>query len=214
MSVLILTDSRGQYLQGYLPESDELKYHVIHQGGANFNTLADLAVLNAHHYKPDYIVIFGGLCNITIRYKKTKYTELRDHPTSIQDNFPDAMLNLSMKIGVVTNVPVMFCPVVGVDLKRYSHIDHYHPHQDMLNDLVVDLNQYITSVNAYHGVPTPWIATQYHKYNGPGNISHRYGWLEDGCHFESDALINVAFELNAAVKKLHRAVCIGRQYYY
>ena len=123
MSVLILTDSRGQHLQGYLPDSGELKYHVIHQGGANFNTLADLAILNIHHYQPDYIVIFGGLCNITIRYKETKYTELRDHPAAIQDNFPDAMLNLSMKISVVSNVPIMFCPVVGVDLKRYSHIN-------------------------------------------------------------------------------------------
>ena len=110
-----------------------------------------------------------------------------------------------------SNAYIMFASVVGVDLNVYNESDdfNHHPQQPYLDELILDVNRYITTYNVYYSMPTPFIATPFHKYVGGGRVIHRYDYLSDGCHFDCDAMVPLAFKLDKAVFKLHRwSFCI------
>ena len=193
MPILILTDSRGRLLQETIKGMTELVVDVSVYPGAGLDELFTKPLNKALLEKYDKVYIMGGICNITVRDRRTRITELRsftlnDITTKFEAIITTGLANLD------TEIPVVLAPIVGIDLNRYNRLPGVSPFQQLINDSVVAVNRLIITTNSRRGLSTPWVATLIHQNKGRGIKVHRYKHLADGCHFTDRALEYCATE--------------------
>lgn len=83
-----------------------------------------------------------------------------------------------------TDVPIIYTPLVGVHLTRYSLDDNsVYPLQPIIDDSIPLVNKIIKQVNKWNGLPSPDVAyTIHHSCGRGGRYRTRYTRLMDGCH--------------------------------
>ena len=149
------------------------------------------------------------ICDITIRDKKTKITTLRstDSHTTLQNVDILAKSLLACIEDICPSLKTVLCPIIGIDLNRYNHqqgdytlFGNVHPQQKLLNDVVVEINRLVTSINERNRVVTPWLAREVH-HRCKGRYRHYYQKLADGCHLTDDLRVTWSQLLIEAVDK-------------
>lgn len=132
------------------------------------------------------IVIFCGINDVThlvrkpVKYVKARFLSIDDTVDHLKQRIDEGLISLR----AVTQIPVVFSPLVGLDLAAYSPNNSRACYQQpIIDQSVLQINKYIYSVNSENHVPTPLIESTIHKYKGKTRaIINHYTKLHDGCH--------------------------------
>lgn len=199
MKTLVICDSRGLALPTILNNANydgEIK--VASNKGTGYRVAVTRAREIILSYRPTNVIICVGICDVTIRGKKTKITDFR-YPTVIQtvEHVIEEMnqaWNEPNRIGIKQ---ISFATVTGLDLHRYNKsgnndtrdqtiVEEVKKKQDVLNQAILDINRRIVEKNKINGTPTTWTAGYVHRYFRK-HYHHYYNRLQDGCHLSKKA---------------------------
>lgn len=220
--VLVIADSRGRFLHAPLSQQQaigSLKIMVLPGATIELSVLKSVAAIGK--FRPQTVIIMTGICDITQRNRATKLTTLRHtNVYEVLTRFKSAASDAyALILSLHPNIKIILAPITGVDLLDYNNKHRQglseaeyklykanhgsDPNQDLLNSMVLSINKWIVSANVAHKLPTPWIATDVHRYH-KGMTHHQYWRLKDGCH-PSQALTNSwAKKLARACRDLHQ----------
>lgn len=165
----------------------KLNFHVDVHPGARIGSLMDavqLASTKANGSTYDLIVVFAGICNITsITYMPYRAAILKNNSVdTILEMFEEECNRME---GVQSAIPVLFTPIVGIDLIHYA--GHWNntlfEMQPLVDKVTMMINDVIRRINNSKGLPTPNTSSCIHRCRGrdKGYRTH-YQKLYDGCH--------------------------------
>lgn len=135
----------------------------------------------------DFILVVGGICDITslTRNPSRRVTPYYNSVASTVENF-ERLLSIYRRIfsHLFTDIPIVYTPLVGVHLSRYSLDDNsVYYLQPIIDESIPLINKIIKQINRWNGLPCPDIAhTIHHSCGHQGKYRTRYGRLVDGCH--------------------------------
>lgn len=199
--ILIVADSRGSWLHNELRPYQSRLWHfkVVYRNGAGLRKLWEIAEWHLLTTKVDYLVMLGGICDLTdLFYFQGQreawppsdidgrfdhiYQILRD----IASNFK--LLNLPCKLTIL--------PEPGLDLIRYNRIPHPVPWYPLVIQAEMEerlelLQAYTRLINSHIGSLTPWSLDVTHSYRN-GKLRPIYDRLNDGLHFSRAQVIKLA----------------------
>ena len=187
---VILTDSRGSYLQDVLDNLVGYGPLVRFIPGATINRMYnEIRDLQKNH-QVSALYILVGVNDTTWRDKVTRrsvplYFAAEDLCADLTEKF-ERLLNFALHDRKIPRVVI--APVVGIDLARYNNDIGKNPWQHVLDDGVKQLNYNIITLNATHGNSTPLIHTSIYKSKGHGKTKTFYCRLWDGLHPRGDVL--------------------------
>ena len=187
---VILTDSRGRYLQDVVDNLTGYGPLVRLVPGATMNCMYNEIRDLQKNYQVSALYLLVGVNDTTWRDKHTsktvpKYFTAEDLCSDITEKF-ELLLEYALH---ARNIPrVVITPVVGIDLARYNKDADPNPWQKVLDSGVRKLNYNIITLNAAHGLSTPLIHTSIYKSMGHGKSKTLYCRLWDGLHPRGDIL--------------------------
>ena len=161
---------------------------VKYSPGAGLTRLFELASIQLQHKNYDVLYVMGG--NITSKVVD-KPTRIYAMKTMDQEENASRLLNLITE-GITdisttwSNLTIIILPIVGVELNRYNKLDGISEHQKDMDYTITRVNRMITDDNNMRGYSTPGIASLVHRCKGRKTWSHRYKYLNDGCHFTDE----------------------------
>ena len=173
---VILTDSRGRYLQDVLDSLTGEGPLVYFVPGANINRMyREIRNLQKYH-QVSALYLLVGVNDTTWRDKPTgrtapMYCTADDLCADLTEGF-EHLLNFALHDCKIPRV--IIAPVVGLDLAKYNNDPVPNPWQQALDDGVKKLNHNIISLNAAHGNSTPLIHMSIYKSKGHGKIKTFY----------------------------------------
>lgn len=182
---LVIADSRGAGLLEALNEhagAGSIKVEVHRGAGIEEAVLNSLESLR--RFKPDLILLFAGICNVTMRNRHTKITALKyldaDSTVIAVIAALDRALSILKHHGYMR---VSTATLTGVDLNRYNQRSSTpkDPYQETLNAAIITINRKIIEGNRKRNIPTTWTASVIHAYYR-GSYHFLYHRLRDGCH--------------------------------
>lgn len=132
------------------------------------------------------IIIFGGINDITrianrpLWIIKPRFDTVNDTVSYVKHHFIEGMDTLRL----ATQIPVVLCPTIGMDLSTYSpNNTDARDQQHIIEQSIQIINRFIYSVNSENHAPTPLIESTIHKCKGRSRaLINYYAKLEDGCH--------------------------------
>lgn len=85
------------------------------------------------------------------------------------ENFERILSIFRESVKLFTDTPIIFLPVIGVHLSRYSNEDvSLYPLQPLIDQSIPLINNVVRTVNSLSGLPTPNIADSIHHSHGGG----------------------------------------------
>ena len=185
MKTLVLTDSRGANLNRHIYEYDDIdQVSVLFYRGAGLVRIASLSVDAIKQYRPDLIVLFAGICDVTERDRRTKITTMRQQdPQSTVDRVTAAMGRALEILKSVCHAKISIATMPGINFSVYnrSPAGAFIAEQETMNNSIIGINRMIVDYNRNNGAPTTWTASTLHRYYR-GKYHHCYNRLSDGCH--------------------------------
>ena len=196
----MICDSRGLALPTMI---DDLTFdgqiRVASYRGAGYRGAVTRARETILSFRPANIILCVGICDITIRDKKTKTTDLRYSTLdeAVEHVLEELNLALAEMVGLGIS-RISLATITGLDLASYNRLintntgeqakNQYAGKQDLLNRVIVAINQRLVAKNKLSGVPTTWVAGYVHRYFRK-HYHHYYNRLQDGCHLSTKAAI-------------------------
>ena len=187
---IILTDSRGRYLQEVLDDLTGYGPPVHFIPGARIDSMyRELGKILVHN-QVSALYLMVGVNDVTWRDRVTK----RSVPKFFTSD--DLCAELTEKLEYLMdfalrrcNIPrVVIIPVVGLDLARYNGDAFPNPWQHVIDDGIKKLNSNIITLNAAHNNSTPLVHMYIYKSKGHGKFKTFYCRLWDGLHPRGDTL--------------------------
>lgn len=183
---LVLADSRGASIERALAtHSDIGAVKVVVHRGAGYERTVNDSIQVLRTFKPDFIILFSGICDLTKRDRKTKITSLIHDSTVVASEAVIAALARALALLKAEGYKsVSVATLTGIDMMRYNGlavpvVDHHH--QEVLNSAILRINRRITDINKTNSAPTTWAASTIHAYYR-GTYHFHYHKLRDGCH--------------------------------
>lgn len=130
------------------------------------------------------IFVICGICSITRKRSDGRILLGNYNVESTVNYVIDDFYSLIVNVRVFTSAPIIICPIVGVDLMRYSSHDWFSfKDQPILDCIVNKVNLQIRGINRLNGLTTPDLSSKVHHCSGHGGkYRSHYGHLWDGCH--------------------------------
>ena len=184
--IFIFTDSRGRGLEDLINKDlcdANVNVSVRVYPGARIHNLLNHIVYSIEHESVDTVFVMAGICDVTQRDRRAKSTFMRSldtetHSTAITNSYKDLIYEIKQ---FRPFLPVIICPIVGINLATYNKEADRHPQQDAMNKMILNINRGIISINKENGVLAPWLSQDVHHCHG-GRFRHSYVLLDDGCH--------------------------------
>lgn len=193
-NILLMTDSRGRFLQGYLNHHNR-NFHVINytvevHSGSKLNRLWRLTRQHIEENNYDLIYLLGGICDIThkqyVGNNKVFWplmnqgqigSELIEEYTHIVTEF-NGLENKNM-------TKICLFPEVGGDFIRYNMASQTN--DNLVKQAAIELSlpsiqRAARSANQQMEIPTPWIIDTIFRRNKRGELVPEYHRLIDGVH--------------------------------
>ena len=187
---VILTDSRGRYLQDILDKMTGYGPLVRFIPGATINSMYReiRKVTRSNQVSALYLLV--GVNDTTWRDSALKRT------SPIYFTADDLCMELTERVECLMNfahytckIPrVVMMPIVGLDLVCYNGDLAPNPWQHVLDEGLKKLNYNIITLNAAHINSTPLIHFNIYKCKGHGKVKTFYCRLWDGLHPRGDTL--------------------------
>lgn len=193
-NILLITDSRGRFLQGYLNHHNRnflmVNYTVEVHSGSKLNRLWRLTKQRIQENNFDLIYLLGGICDIThkqyVRGNKVYWpnmdqgqigSELIDEYVRIVTEF-NGLKNKN-------NTKICLIPEVGGDFIRYNNASPTNDNlvkQSAIELSLPTIQKAAKNANQQLEMPTPWIIDTIFRRNKRGELVPEYQRLEDGIH--------------------------------
>lgn len=179
--MVIICDSRGRHLQEYI-QSASIK--VLFYSGANLDALLRMSHSRCLGLNPRYILIHGGICNMSTKDRRTGQIRLvfEDH-----DELLGHMCAVFTAAWIKAREMYPQCQVImsglcGMDINKYNGLPGYHSHQSVVNRVIEQLNHHIVDLNFRAGAYQPKLTTKVHKKSNKYGHRNQYRLLTDGIH--------------------------------
>lgn len=190
--VIIITDSRGGFLQHFLNhfnENQNVSYTTLVLKGRRVEELWLQARTKLNSKEYDHVYVLGGICNLTSAYF---YNRIRSFwPLR---NMEDLAYDLIHSLNIIANealflghwAKLTFLPETGADLMVYNNVE-YPAHwmlqcQVGLNINIFHLYEATKNINSRLGCTTPWTFDCIYGRNRHGNFYLKFSKLCDGLH--------------------------------
>lgn len=179
--MIVITDSRGRFLQDHLPTS---RIKVLYYSGATLNNMLNRSHTQCRGRKPKYVLIMGGICNMSRKDRRTGEISLQFENESIllnhmQQVFSDA---LDLAHELYPSSKIMLSGLCGLDLNRCNGMFGYHRLQPVIDGVIEALNQFIVDLNYRIGAFQPKLTSKVHKRSKKQGHQNQYRFLDDGIH--------------------------------
>ena len=210
MDVFVAT-SRGRGLEEYFSIKSRTAISVL--PGGLLEDLTEkaerLLVSNPHKYEdvqdlhPNFVYVLGGLPDLTEKVKDRNYLEIiyNESTTTTTPKMITKLLAADQKIKSLNAIPC-FSTISPMSLDTWNHhrlytnktsyLVHHHHYSDMnhlLNESIMDINNFIMDLNNINNVETPNFAASIIKKRGRGrDYRIKYNKLVDGCHPTKDVI--------------------------
>ena len=222
MSVLVVADSRGDGLQHILNMTATVeRFRVLTYRGSGYELAAIRALPIIKAIKPDLIIFFLGICDLTTKCKASGLTSLRY--TTQADNVQAVIEAAKASYTLLRSFgehQISFATLTGIDLADYNYparkfmsqseyrryctqFKQVHSDQKLLNNSLLEINRQLTAINRYTATPTTWTGGVVHSYFKNAH-HHYYKRLIDGCHADSTTKIKWAAQI---IKSTSRILC-------
>ena len=170
MSVLIIADSRGRHLQSVIDEQlTDFSTRTLVHPGAGYEMAVIKSIPAIRQYKPDLILVFAGICDITWKSKSTKVISLRNR--QVVDNVTHVLSAVKSSHDLLRaqgDHRISYATITGVDLVDCNHplrammngmeyaaycesTKQCHPDQKLLNASIVEINKKLVKFNKANG---------------------------------------------------------------
>lgn len=188
--ILCVGDSRLRHLQLELNDNMRNLQFVCYVfpgatlGHLSYHTRQILMSYSPYYY--DFIMLTGGICDITdlTRNPSRRVTPRYNSVASTVENFERLLSLYRESTSLFTDIPIIYAPLVGIHLMRYSLDDNsVYNLQPIIDESIPLINKIIKEINRWNGLPCPDFAyTIHHSRGRQGKYRTRYGRLMDGCH--------------------------------
>ena len=207
---LIITDSRGKYLQPCLSDHKDIGIvKVLVFRGVGFGEAMVLSADPIRSFRPTLVIIMMGICDLTRRDKATTHTWLRF--TTVEESVDYVMAQAHKSLSHIRSLGsyrVSYATLTGLDLSQYNlRVQHLSPPQpdlqqaqNILNNSVLEINRRIIELNKITGLPTTWTASYVHDYF-KHRYHHYYNRLSDGCHPTPNAVTYWANQMAKTIRQ-------------
>lgn len=219
-NVLIVTDSRGAWLHLELRKYQlpHIKFSVMYRRGAKLRNLWEIIEGCLLTRPLDYIIILGGVCDITDRHVVDGVREYWP-PTNLDARFDSIyrdMRDIARNFKLLTSdssCKLVFLPEPGIDLVKYNRVLHPVPWrilvcQAELEERLELLQLYTRALNSYLGTKTLWTMDVTHAHRN-GRLIPVYDHMTDGVHFSGHQVKKLADTL--AYYTMNELIQIHRQ---
>ena len=187
--VIFFTDSRGEYVQRIIERDYKCKcgVEVLMYKGATIGTLVENAIYYAKDRPYDILLIAGGICDITDYDRATKEVSFRWRSSdSITSHIITEMEKGDKQFNERTfNSKMAFCNIAGANLTAALKKDS-PCQQEMLNDSIYKINEYIFHKNIDKNMYTPDLATPVHRRIQGKNRTFLDHLALDGIHLSNE----------------------------
>ena len=204
MLVLLVMDSRGKGLQKRFDIAAPGVMSVVIKNGGDIPTLLKIANRVAVREKGKYntIIIAGGICSIT-KLNRKRQAKLRFQTTKSLIEYVSERIKISLQLlrGDNPKAKVIVSPTIGIELETYNGTPAPRKTQRKLNRMVTAMNKMLIDNNE-PGSRVPWISKLVHACKGRGKWSHKYKFLNDGCHFGPKLKDFVVKEINKCLLRM------------
>lgn len=187
MLTVVLTDSRGRYLDTLLDDENIL---VSFYSGATLAFIAEQALEVISRHRPDMIIIMAGINDLTILNRTTRRVRLISNNSRAMIDQLIESINLAKSriISVFPEVHVAIGGIIGLELNKYNHRHGVSSHQWIIDDTITAINAYINQVNQDSGLPNLRLTSKVHTWR-KGLRKNLYSRLHDGLH-PGDVVLN------------------------
>lgn len=218
-NILLITDSRGKYLQGYLNHHNrnfsKVVYTVEVHKGSKLQRLWRFAkpYLSTRSY--DLIYIYGGICDITQKQRlngeTTYWPNINDGPIGAD------LISLYHEIAnEYANSPdryttkMCFIPEVGGNFIVYNQVpytDQYIEMQSAIELSLPGIQKAAKDANTLMAISSPWSLDTLYRRNKRGVLVPEYQRLADGIHPSQRMAEKLAIIL---IKHAHEVFLLGK----
>ena len=186
--ILIVTDSRGKLLRPLLPAPMGFNIDWEVQNGATLTQAKNLVMHKLANAKYTCVYIIAGICSVT-----SKDEGIIHLPFESKEEIVDAttrnVKHILKELDDSHVTPIVLCTFPAAELIRVNNknaIGH-HPQQDILNEAIIEINEYIVNLNLDRGFSTPMLSAAVHRCHkrrpdGSQKYRHHYCRLVDGLH--------------------------------
>lgn len=213
--MLILADRRAQQLYTKLPSNI---FKVLHFLGATFERMLTECRRHILTLRPKYLVILGGLCDMTVLDRTTRLVKLRhtDSDNLVNHMHQQVVQATELAKQFFPEMKIIFGEVCGIDIDTYNRrngLDDPHVvlaaisqqfHQTVLNASIEKINNIIRQHNRRNRVPHPRFARKLHVVSSGRLTSHRYRLLHNGITPQPVILSDWARQIRQIYKRLER----------
>ena len=199
---VIITDSRGYYLDWFLAQEVDFPPIVLPYSGTNLRRIIRQVGPWLKDHEVSALYLFVGVNDTTWRDKSTRRVYAR-HYTDIElcDDVTDGIQDLITILRNDFDVrKVIMCPIPGISLARYNGDVYPDPRQGIIDMGLEKVNSNIITLNAANDYHTPLIHTTIRKSMGHGVHKYLYGRLYDGLH---PSWITLARWSNSLLRAMH-----------
>lgn len=171
------------------------------------------------YFQPTLIIMLLGICEITRRDRRTRYTQLRMN--SAQQIVEHVMLQARMSLGILRQYgsqQVSYATITGLDLQRYNlnairsnpqlkDLLRSQQQQSLLNQAILEVNRKIVQLNTELLIPTTWAAGYIHRYFRRKHHNY-YQRLNDGCHPTDEAAQYWMAQIQKTAEKVQQTMAV------
>ena len=187
--------------------------------GAGYCRASRKAKTVISQFQPTLIIMLLGICEITTRDQRTKYTQLKMN--SVQDIVEHVIHQARVSLGMIRQYgyqQISYATITGLDLQKYNMCAiRRNPHlkdlrgsqqqQALLNQAIIEVNRKIVQLNSELLIPTTWTAGYIHRYFRRKHHNY-YQRLNDGCHPTQEAACYWMAQIQKTAAKVQQAVTV------
>ena len=186
--ILIVSYSRGKQLKPLLTPPPNCSLDFEARNGATLNEARNIVRHKLANSSYTCVYIMAGICSVTVKDEGT-VTLPFDTKEDLIDAVTRAAKNILKELDDLVTTPIVLCTFPGVDLIKVNNKNATgrHPQQEMLNEAMVEINEYIVDLNLTRGFSTPMLSAAIHRchkkrMDGTRKYGHHYCRLDDGIH--------------------------------
>ena len=191
-----MADSRGRLLEPLLSAPPDREFEFIFEDEASINTAKNLVSnrLAKGSYSCVYLMI--GIYSITSKDDGVRYLSFDTAKETVESITRDIRTTLKeLDDSFIT--PIIFCTFPGVNLLTVNNQQAVgtHPKQAILNEALMEINDYLIDLNLHRGYTTPKLSTAIHKCHKKNQdrtrkFRHHYCRLVDGINPAKSTLLD------------------------
>lgn len=133
---------------------------------------------------PRFILILGGICNLTSKDRRTGRIQLvSSNESELLGHMKSAFTTAwEMAREMYPSQHVIFSGLCGMDINRYNGLVGYHSDQPVIDRVIDLLNHHVVNLNFRAGVYQPKLTSKIHKRSNTNGHRNQYRLLTDGIH--------------------------------